>query len=776
LGRFGEGVWGGQWFNQEPALSEPPSGPPPYLRKVFQVAKPVRSARVYATALGVYELRLNGRKVGEDALAPGWTDYSKRVQYQTYDVGPLVREGDNALGVILGDGWYAGHIGWGNRRAHYGPFPMARVQLRVDYRDGTSETVVTDASWKGAAGAILYSDYLEGESYDARQEPSGWDTSRFADGAWKPVATPPAPSIAVVAQKGPPVRRTEELSPKSVTESAGRYVFDLGQNIVGWARLKVSGRAGTRVRLRFAEMLNPDGTLYTLNLRSAPSTDTYVLRGAAGGELFEPRFTFHGFRYVEVAGYPGRPGLDAVTGIVVHSAIAAAGSLETSSAMVNRLVRNIDWGQRGNFLSVPTDCPQRDERLGWMGDAQIFARTACFNRDVAGFFAKWMVDVEDAQSAEGGFSDVSPRIVDTEDGAPGWGDAGVIVPWTMFQCYGDTGLLARHYDAMAKWIHYIDVANPNHLWRRRVNNNFGDWVAVGSRTPKDVLSTAFFAYSARLLSRMALALDRPEDARRYEDLFQSIKTAFGREFVTPSGRIAGDTQTCYALALRFDLLPEDRRPAAVRYLVEDIDRNGGHLTTGFLGVGHLLPALSEAGRDDVAYRLLLNDTFPSWGYSIRHGATTIWERWDGWTEDKGFQDPGMNSFNHYAFGSVGEWLYRFVAGIDTDPDAPGFKRVVVQPRPGGGLTFARGTYDSVRGRVASEWRLEGERLRLKIVIPPNATATVHVPGAGDRARVTEGGLPAEQAAGLRFLRMDGATAVYGVGSGTFEFVVPAFRP
>jgi alpha-L-rhamnosidase len=567
----------------------------------------------------------------------------------------------------------------------------------------------------------------------------------------------------------------EELRPKSWAEPApGKIVFDLGQNMVGWLRLEVKGPAGARVRMRFAEILNPDGTLYTVNLRSARSTDTYVLKGAPGGETFEPRFTFHGFRYVELVGYPGRPGPDAITGIVVRSAIRATGSLETSNATVNQLQHNIEWGQRGNFLSVPTDCPQRDERLGWMGDAQIFARTACFNGDVAGFFTKWMTDVADAQSAEGGFSDVSPRLIDLEDGAPAWGDAGVIVPWTMYQCYGDTGVLARHYDAMAKWVRYVDAANPNHLWRRRVNNNYGDWVAVNSRTPKDVLSTAFFANSTKLLSRAARVLGKDDEARRYDALFAAIRDAFDQEFVAPSGRILGNTQTAYALALRFGLLPEDKRAAAARYLAEDIERNGWHLTTGFLGVGHLLPALSEAGLDDVAYRLLLQSTFPSWGYSIAQGATTIWERWDGWTQEKGFQDPGMNSFNHYSFGSVGEWMYRVVAGIDTDAEKPGYEHVIVRPRPGGGLTFARGTYDSVRGRIATEWRIEGGRLTLSVEVPANTTATVYVPGAGDPSKVTEGGVPADTAAGVRFLGMEGPTAVYAVGSGTYLFAVDGF--
>jgi alpha-L-rhamnosidase len=774
-GRFEEGLRGGRWFRQDRLLAKPPMGPAPYLRKSFSITKPLRAARLYATALGVYELRLNGRRVGEDVLAPGWTDYTKRVQYQTYDVTPLLQTGANALGVILGDGWYAGHIGWEGARAYYGTVPMARVLLRLEYADGSSETVGSDASWKGATGPILYSDFLKGEMYDARRERDGWDRSGFPESGWTSVTEPSAPDIQIAAQQGPPVQKTQELRARSVSEpEPGRFVFDLGQNMVGWARLKVRGPAGTRVDLRFSEMLNPDGTLYTINLRAARSADGYVLKGTKAGEVFEPRFTFHGFRYVEVRGYPGRPSLDAVTGVVVHSVIPATGSLETSSELVNQLHRNIDWGQRGNFLSVPTDCPQRDERLGWTGDAQIFARTACLNRDVAGFFTKWMIDLEDAQSAEGGFPNVAPRLLSLEDGAPAWADAGVIVPWTMYECYGDVALLARHYQAMVRWLRYVDAANPDHLWRFRVNNNYGDWVSVNSNTPRDVVSTSFFAHSARLLSQAAQVLGKTEDARRYEELFQAIRAAFNEEFVTPSGRITGNTQTGYALALRFDLLPEDKRALAARYLVEDIERNGG-LTTGFVGVRHLLPALSEAGRDDVAYRLLLSETFPSWGYSIKHGATTIWERWDGWTQEKGFQDTGMNSFNHYSFGSVGEWMYRFLAGIDADPDGPGHKRLLIRPRPGGGLSFARASYESVYGRVATEWRLEGGGLALKVMVPPNTTATVYVPGAASSS-VTEGGIAVDRAPGVRLLRREGTSSVYGVGAGAYDFRVAEFRP
>ena len=439
--------------------------------------------------------------------------------------------------------------------------------------------------------------------------------------------------------------------------------------MVGWVRLKVEGEAGTEVTLRHAEALNPDGTVYTTNLRSARQADTYILKGE-GEEVYEPRFTFHGFRYVEVTGYPGEPPLGAITGRVVHSATPPAGSFECSSPMVNKLQENIVWGQRGNFLSVPTDCPQRDERLGWTGDAQVFVRTAAFNMDVAAFFEKWMVDVQDAQSPEGAFPDVAPLLrgsglIDLRWGAPAWGDAGVIVPWTIYRTYDDTRIVERHYSAMARWMEYLYEANPDLIRKNRMGNNYGDWLSPkGDLTPKDLLATAYWAYDAKLMAEMAGATGRSDDAREYRDLNENIRAAFEETYVSPDGRIKGDTQTGYLLALHMDLLPEELRSAAAEHLVRTIEREDWHLTTGFAGVGYLCPVLTEAGYTDVAYRLLENETYPSWGYTVKNGATTIWERWDGWTEENGFQSPNMNSFNHYSLGSVGEWLYRYVAGID----------------------------------------------------------------------------------------------------------------
>ena len=762
---YGEEPWGDFMETRKPA-------PCPFLRRTFDVKKPVARARLHATALGVYEMHLNGERVGRDWLTPGWTDYNDRIQVQTYDVTGLLGEGPNVLGAILGDGWYAGSIGWECRRHNYGPYPLGLLaHLRIDYEDGTWETVATDGSWKASSGPIIFSDFLLGETYDARLEMPGWSRTGYDDNRWKPVSLLDGPEAPLKAQHSPTVQRVLELDTKEVASPApGVHVFDLGQNMVGWARLKVQGKAGTRVQLRFAEMLQPDGHIYIENLRSAKNTDVYILKGD-GEEVFEPRFTFRGFLYVEVTGFPGEPGPEALTGIVAYSATPGCGTFRCSSPLVNQLVKNIVWGQRGNFLSVPTDCPQRDERLGWLGDAQIFAMAATYNMDVAAFFTKWMKDVEDAQSDLGAYPDVAPRLVAMTDGAPAWGDAGIIVPWTMYLCYDDAALVRRHYESMQRWIAYILEGNPGFLRTERLNNNYGDWVSINAKTPKDVLATAYFARCARLMSRMAAILGKKEDAARYAGLFDSICGAFNEAYVDDEVRVKGDTQTAYLLALEFELLPEGKREAAARHLMEAIERRDGHLSTGFLGVGHLLPALTNSGLNDAAYRLLLNETFPSWGYSIRQGATTIWERWDGWTEEKGFQTPGMNSFNHYAFGSVGAWIYGVVGGIAPDPSKPGYERIIIHPRPGGGLTFAEADYHSIRGPIRTAWKKEKGRYVLDVTIPGNSSAEVHVPLPDAGSEVREGGKPAAEAECVKFLRNEDGFAVFAVGSGSYRFEV-----
>jgi len=547
----------------------------------------------------------------------------------------------------------------------------------------------------------------------------------------------------------------------------------MGQNMVGWATLRVSGAAGTRVKMRFAEILNPDGSIYTANLRSADATDLYVLRGE-GQESFTPKFTFHGFRYVEVTGYPGKPALSALTGEVVSSVNGQpSGQLTTSSELVNQMWSIGTWGQRGNYLSIATDCPQRDERLGWMGDAGVFWRTGAYNYDVAAFSQKFIEDIVDAQTSQGAFTNVSPNTLpfggeSTEGaaawaegnvGAPGWGDAGVIVPWTTWLQYGNTSAISNNWKAMKHWLSFIQERNPAFLRKKGVGPNFADWLAPDPNTDKDLLATAYWALIANMMGDMARATGREADARHYDEVVQSIRTAFQKEYIKDTGEVGTGTQTSYVVALYTKMAPPALEPLLVERLVKDIEGRGWHLSTGFLGTPFLLFTLSDHGRTDVAYRLLLNDTYPSWGYMLSKGATTWWERWNG---DTG--DPSMNSYNHYAFGSVMAWVYRYAAGIDTSLDGAGFKRIVIHPHLDARMPSVRGEYDSVYGKIVSEWKAEpGRPFHLEVTIPPNTTAKVVLPATETQTVILDG--KATQT------HLDGGTQVVEVGSGKYTFEV-----
>lgn len=737
--------------------------PVKYLRKAFTLSRPVKRATLYATALGLYEAQIDGQKVGQDFLTPGWTDYRKRVYYNTYDVTALMKPGERVLGVLLSDGWYSGYVGWGRKRDHDGERPWFRAQLEVEYADGSKETIPTDRTWKVSTGSLREADLLMGETCDARLEPQGWNAPGFADAAWQPVDATSFVSASIEAYPGVPVQVWNEIAPVTRTEPApGHYVFDFGTNFAGFARLKVKGKAGDRIVLRFAERLNPDGTIYTVNLRGARATDAYICRGG-GEEVWQPRFTFHGFQYVEVTGYPGVPAMDALTGIEIGSQTPVAGSFECSDSMANRLYRNICQTQRANFLEIPTDCPQRDERLGWTGDAQIYIRTASYNNDVAAFFAKWLVDLDDGQFPDGGFPDIAPRKTHHGYGVAAWGDAGVICPWTAYEVYGDKRFLERHYPAMTGWIGYCREHSEGGL---RPAAGYGDWLSIQADTPKDVLATAYYAHSTDRVARAAEVLGKSEDAAAYRKQFEEIRAAFNKAYVGEDGRIQGDTQTVYVLALAFDLLPPEKRARAAAYLVENIEARDGHLSTGFVGTKDLMTVLTKIGRTDVAYRLFHNKTFPSWGFSIEHGATSIWERWDGWTPEKGFQDPGMNSFAHYSFGAVGEWMFKTIGGIDME--TPGFEKVIIRPIPGGNLNHANVAYHSIRGPIATRWEKDSGRFRLQVALPANTSATVYIP-ARDADAVSEGGVPASEAEAVRFLRMEDGAAVYEIGSGAYAF-------
>ncbi|MFL6215042.1 MAG: glycoside hydrolase family 78 protein [Blastocatellia bacterium] len=789
MGLMDAGDWSAQWIGDKaPSVDNVAAT---MLRREFTLSIKPKRAIVYASALGVYELYINGQRVGDQLLAPEFTDYSTRTQYQAYDVTALVREGANAIGAVLGDGWYAGGIGLAQAlikkpRNIYGDHPRFIAQLEVDLSDGRKARVETNETWRTTReGPIRSADLLNGEAYDARRRMDGWDSPGFDDKKWQAADVASGISTQLVAQPNEPIRITRTTRPLAVNEpQPGVYVFDMGQNMVGWCRLNAQGAAGTTVKLRHAEMLNPDGTIYTDNLRGAQQTDTFTLRGT-GNESYEPHFTYHGFRYVEVTGLANKPSLNTITGCVFHSAMTETSGFESSDAALNKLWQNILWTQRGNMESIPTDCPQRDERLGWMGDIQIFVGTGIFNMDMAAFFTKWMRDVRDAQATDGRFADFSPHPFGKDirfTGVAGWGDAGIVVPWRVWQHYGDKRLLVESYDSARRWVEFIHENNPDLLWKKKRGNDYGDWLnsdtlvyegfpRQGGQVPKEIFATMMFAYATDLLARMAGVLGKTDEANKYRALFDDIKAAFNKAYVSEDGHIKGDTQAGYALALHFDLLPEKQRPAALNYMLDGISRYGGHMSTGFHSTYRMMLELTRAGHNQAAYSLINQRGFPSWGYSIDNGATTIWERWDGYVKGRGFQDKGMNSFNHYAIGAVGEWMARVILGINNDDARPAYEHFVLRPYPGGGLTWARGHYDSIRGRIASSWSVAQGGLRYDVTIPANTTATVYVP-AKDAASVTESGKPASAAEGVKYLRMEDGAAVFLVQSGKYSFTAP----
>ena len=734
--------------------------PSPFLRKEFSLNGKIARATLYSTSQGFAEIHLNGSRVGDEYFMPGWTHYGIRIYYRTYDVTSMLKPGGNALGMVLGDGWFRGNIS-NIGQNKYGNRIRGKAQLHIDYADGRSEVIASDSSWKATFGPILESDMQAGETYDARKEMLGWDRHGFDDSNWEPVSNRPVSRDKPLIQAFPgvPVRKTQELPPLKLSQpKEGAFVFDLGQNFSGWIRLKVKGKAGEKVVMRFGEMLNADGTVYTANLRSARATDTYILNGGSE-EVWEPRFTFHGFRYVQITGLSNKPSPETVTGIVTHSDAPMTSSFECSDPILNQLHSNIVWGQRSNYLDIPTDCPQRDERLAWTGDTQVFIRSGCYNQDVSAFFTKWIVALMDTQNSQGTFGQQAP--VFHGHGSPAWADAGVICPWTIYKVYGDVRMVSKYYDKMARFIEYCKgkgLKGPGNI-------GFGDWLAVGSRTPKDLISAAYFGYTTSLMIEIADALGKKEDAAKYRQLFKAIKAEFQKSFVKADGEISGDTQTGYCLALYYDLLTDKQREQAAKHLVARIKAKDYHLSVGFVGVSILLPTLTEIGRSDLAYRLIQNKTYPSWGYSVEQGATTIWERWNSWTKKDGFGNVGMNSFNHYAYGACGEWMFRSMLGIDTD--GAGFKKIIMKPEIEKGITWAKGHYDSIHGRIGSDWKWNDGTFEWRVSIPPNTTATIYMPE--NVASLTESGRSIAKAKGVKFLRTEKGRAVYELQSGQYLF-------
>lgn len=773
--------WQVEWIEpgfEQDTTSSPPS---PMFRSEFELDGDIATARVYVTSHGLYELHLNGKRVGYQEFAPGWTSYHNRLQYQTYDITDLLKSGENAIGAFVGDGWYRGYLAWGDARNHYGKTLGLLAQIEVIYQDGSTEVFGTNADWKSTTGPILKSDIYNGETYDARLEKEGWTEPGFDDSDWSMVQTPDFGEEKLVAPEGPPVRKIQTLKPLDIFETPeGDTVVDFGQNMVGWVQISAEGPKGTEIVLQHAEVLDKDGNFYTANLRAADQTNRYILKGE-GEEVFEPHFTFQGFRYVKVEGYPGELTQDDLTGVVLHSDMDPTGHFETSNPLLNQLQHNIVWGQKGNFLDVPTDCPQRDERLGWTGDIQVFASTACFNMDASGFLTKWLRDVDADQNEDGSIPYVVPNVLGEQAaGASGWGDASVIVPWTVYQAYGDEQILATQYESMKGWVDFMKnrsaMDSTTYLWDN--NFTFGDWLSFnstasdypGAYTDKALISTAFFAHSTDLLSRSAKVLGKTEDAGQYSELFENIKEAFQNEYLTSSGRIMSNTQTAYLLALQFNLFSDDMKSDAADYLVSRIDERG-HLTTGFLGTPHLNPILTQYGYSDQAYELMLRKDYPSWLYPVTQGATTIWERWDGQKPDGTFQDVGMNSFNHYAYGAIGEWLYKTVAGIDQE--TAGYKKISIHPTPGGKLTHARAFLNSMYGRIESCWELDRDTFTLAVTIPANTMATVVLPNARLEDVKANGTALGDESEGIiTTSQLENEVEVI-LGSGRYEFSYPA---
>lgn len=777
------GKWQGEWITIPWDEKKYTSQPAPMFRNEFILNGAVSHARAYISSLGLYEMEINGRRVGCQVFTPGWTSFNHRLQYQVYDISELLQQGPNAIGVFLGDGWYRGNIGWGGQRNYYGEELALLAQLHVEYTDGRTEVFSTNGQWRTATGPIIWSDIYNGEYYDARLEKPGWTQPEYDDSQWQNAAIANHSKDLLIAPQAPPVKKIQELKPIDLfITPEGDTVIDMGQNMIGWIRLKVSGEQGRKITLRHAEVLDKNGNFYTENLRSAKQKNTYVLKGE-GTEIWEPRFTFQGFRYVAIDGFPGDLTKDAFTGVVIHSDMEPTGHFDCAHPLVNRLQHNIIWGQKGNFLDVPTDCPQRDERMGWTGDIQVFANTANTYMNTASFLTRWLGDLQADQFENGAVPHVVPNVLGPHaGGAAGWGDAATVVPWTLYQHFGDKKILKQQYQSMKDWIAFIKEragsSGDPYLWSG--DPHFGDWLSFstierpdypGAYTHTDLVATAYFARSAALCLETAIILGKQEDISYLAGLLENIKQSFQEEFVTPNGRLSSDTQTAYLLALSYDLLPEELRPRSAGYLYQDVTRHG-HLTTGFLGTPHLNHILTGFGHTEQAYRLLMREEFPSWLYPVTMNATTIWERWDGIKPDGLFQTPGMNSFNHYAYGAIGEWLFRVVAGINNT--SPAYKTILIQPSPGGGLSHARAIQHTLFGRVVSSWQFTDDAFIAEVEIPPNTTADTKLPYAALH-EVKVNNVPITQSNEILGYSTENDQLTVHLGSGNYSFRYPSDR-
>jgi alpha-L-rhamnosidase len=747
------------------------------IRKEFTASGKIKKARAYVSGLGNYKLFINGTPVGDDLLTPGWTDYPKRIQYQVYDVTRLILKGNNAAGLILGNMWWSSGLGWaGGTQYSSGPV-RGLCQIEIEYTNGSVFTIVTDETWKAHLSPIVENTIYHGETYDARLETDGWANSGLDQTDWSDVKIfNEQNDVILSAESGPPIQIMQEIKPVSITEvEPGKFVFDMGKNMVGFVRLKVQGEAGTKITLRFAELLHNDGTVAQENLRSAKATDYYILKGK-GEEIWHPWFTYHGFQYVQMEGFPGTPATETLTGLQIYSGTPDIGKFECSNEVLNRIWQNILNGQKGNMYSVPTDCPQRDERLGWTGDAQMFAPTANYNMNMATFFTKWVRDMTDSQTGEGWIYDVNPAIVVSGPGKPAWGDAITVVPWMVYKFYGDTKILENSYEAMKAWVEYMRRESKDNLYIFDQNGwgGYGDWIAV-VESPRAPISVAYYYYSTSLLAQTARVLGKSEDAETYKTLATEIAKAFNKKyFNTKTFNYPQATQTANLLPVVFGITPDEYRKQVVKNIAADVVNRNRHPSTGFLGTGYILPILSDFGYHDLAYEVAVQSTYPSWGYMVEKGATSIWELWNSDTE---IPDQ-MNSRNHFALGSVGEWYYSHLAGIRPDPEEPGFKHSIIAPMPPDGLTWVEGKTETVYGTISCNWYRTDSGLKIDISVPPNTRATVKLPVTGmislgiseSGNLIYTNGSPVNLPEEIKFIEALEDVIIFEVGSGNYSFL------
>ena len=780
--------------------------PAPFFRKETYLKAGIKKARLYVTSLGLYEFNINGKKIGNDYFTPGWTDYNKRVYYQTYDITSNLKSGKNAFGAIVADGWYAGYLGYALLvrnpivKNFYGNVPLLKAQIEVEYTNGQKEILATDESWKTNHGPIIEADILNGETHNANLEFVNWNIAGYEDSKWKnSTLYPDKDDRLIEVYAGNPVQVFQELKSKKVTaKGGGKYIFDLGQNFAGIVKLKVKGNKGDTIKLKFGEVLFPNGEVMTENLRKARATDTYILNGNPNGEEWTPKFTYHGFQFVEATGFRTAPNLDAITGIVLTSMTPEVGTFETDNQMINQLYKNIVWTQRSNYFDVPTDCPQRDERLGWTGDAQAYIQSATFNTDISAFFTKWIVDLNDAQRGDNAYPIYAPapNVRKTDTYSPGWSEAGIICPYTIYKTYGDTRLISKFWPNMVAYLKFMESKSKGEYVYKEASfeeispkGGFGDWLSVGKKTPPDMLATMYYGYVASMMSEMAKAIGKQDESAYYDTIFNKIKNAFVRHYSDENGKIKtntaaygdgkgyvdgqmgfeGHTQTAYSNAIYMKMLDPSHTEKAGKWLLDLIVANDNKLSTGFLGVKPLLPSLSSTGNTEQAYKLLLSTEYPSWGFEVVNGANTIWERWNSYIKGKGFENnAGMNSFNHYAFGSVNEWLFGNAAGIKVGE--AGYRTFTIKPEIAKeGLNFVKANYHSINGNVVSSWKKIGSSIVLEVSIPPNTKANVFIP-TRNAAKVLENKKPLKSNLDIVEKEFSKGLLHLEVGSGKYQFI------